>query len=63
MTRLICGWCKKEFSQDTSKGEYGFPVLTYSHCCRRLPSSKKEDTGSMVGRKHIHIPYKNGDIA
>jgi len=30
---------------------------------RLLPSLKKELTGNLVGRKHIHRDYKNGDIA
>ena len=61
-TRLICGWCRKEFYADTEKGKSGaFPVIV--HCGHILPASKKESTGNIVGRKHIHIPYKDGDIA
>ena len=62
-TRLICGWCRKEFYADTRKGknDEAFPPIV--HCGHILPASKKESTGNLVGRKHIHIPYKNGDIA
>lgn len=60
-TRLICGWCKKEFYAHTEKGDHGFPVIV--HCGRILPGSKKESTGNLTGRKHTHTAYKNGDIA
>ncbi len=61
-TRLICGWCTDEFYADTQRGKTGeFNVIV--HCGHILPASKKESTGNIVGRKHIHIPYKDGDIA
>lgn len=62
-TRLICGWCGKEFYANTKKGkkDIAFPVII--HCGHILPASKIEYTGNIVGRKHYHTPYKNGDIA
>ena len=61
MTRLICGWCGKEFHAKTRQATHGFPVII--HCGHILPASKKESTGKIVGRKHIHIEYKDGDVA
>ncbi len=63
MTQITCGWCRREFIADTSKyKDHGFPVLVCRHCGRLLPASKKISTGNVVGQKHIHIPYKDGDI-
>lgn len=60
-TRLICGWCRKEFYAYTKKGNLAFPVII--HCGHILPASKKVSTGNLVGKKHWHREYKNGDIA
>ncbi len=63
MTKLICGWCKKEFEATITKDKFEErSILIYPHCGRRLPSSKIESTGNLVGRKHIHTEWKKGDI-
>lgn len=63
MTRIICGWCREEFEADTSAYKtYGFPTIICPGCGRLLPASKKEFTGNVVGLKHIHTPYKDGDV-
>lgn len=62
--KLICSWCHKEFTANVTKdedGERGY--LTCSNCGRLLPSSKIESTESLVGRKHFHSEFKEGDIA
>ena len=60
---LICGWCSKTFYATISKGKSGErEILSCPHCARRLPSSKKESTGDLSGRKHIHTEWKSGDI-
>lgn len=60
-TQLICGWCREVFYADTEKTTGGFiPII---HCGHILPGSKKEPTGNIVGRKHFHTAYKNGDVA
>ena len=62
--KIICGWCRKEFTANITKDKEGDRnFLTCSNCGRLLPSSKKESTESLVGRKHIHIEYKDGDVA
>ena len=61
--KLICGWCYKEFeiNQITNKnGERS--LLICPHCSRTLPSSKKKQTDNLVGARHIHEEWKNGDI-
>ena len=64
MTILKYGWCRKEFEKDTGRDKHGeFPVIVCPHCAQTLPGSRKESAGNVVGRKHIHIPYKDGDIA
>ena len=63
MTKLICGWCKEEFEATIYKSESGDRnILICPHCSARLPSSRKESTGSLVGTQHIHTEWKNGDI-
>ena len=61
---LTCGWCKGYFAAIITKDKTddARSILNCPHCSRTLPSSKKESTGSLVGRKHIHIDWKNGDI-
>ena len=70
MTRLICGWCRKEFHAKITRAKAGGTKdaserskLFCPHCWRNLPSSKIESTGNVVGRKHFHKDYKDGDVA
>ena len=64
IVEITCGWCKKKFYRDTSTNKDGkYPILTCPHCARILPASKKVSTGNIVGRKHIHLDYMEGDIA
>ena len=62
MTKLICGWCDKDFQFDTEKGEHGYKKVFCPNCGRAFPGSKKESTGNLVGRKHVHTHYKSGDV-
>ncbi len=62
-TLLICGWCKNEFKTKIFKNEdEERTLLQCPHCGRLLPSSKKILTGNLVGAKHIHIEWKDGDV-
>lgn len=62
--KVICGWCRKEFETDNAKnprtGSYGTKICP--HCGREVSSSKKEMTGNLVGKKHVHFPLKQGDV-
>lgn len=55
-----CGWCgfefKKEvvYSGESKKGAYSSSVIC-PDCGRTIPTWKREETGNIVGRKHIHI--------
>ncbi len=62
MTMLICGKCKEEFRCITKGRKHGYGMITCPHCGKIYACSKKEYTGNLVGRKHIHIQYKDGDI-
>ena len=62
MTKLICGYCDKEFEFDTTGGRHGYKQVRCPTCGRTFPGSKKEMTENVVGKKHIHTPYKNGDV-
>ncbi len=61
---LICGWCHNHFDTiiTRDKKDDARSILICPHCARTLPSSKKESTGKVVGRQHIHTEWKNGDI-
>ena len=54
-----CGWCgfgfQKEVIYDGSskKRAYSTPVVC-PKCARTIPTWKKESTGNIVGRTHIH---------
>ena len=61
-TRLICGYCKTEFQVYTKKGNHGYIEITCLGCFKTFPGSKIKLTGNSVGAKHIHTPYKDGDI-
>ena len=62
MTLLICGHCNNKFQFNTQKGEYRYTPIVCPNCGRTFPGSKKELTGNLVGKKHVHTQYKNGDI-
>ncbi len=62
-TRLICGWCRKEFYTDTKRNKETGTFIPIVHCGRILPASKIEFTGNVVGVKHHHTEYKDGDVA
>lgn len=63
-----CPWCKEEFSRDVEfhpgkptkesirgkKGSFSNQVMC-PQCGNFIPTWKKELTGEIVGRKHIHI--------
>ena len=60
---LICGWCDETFYATINKSKSGErEILSCPHCARILPSSKKESTGNLSGRKHIHTEWRNGDV-
>ena len=62
MTKLFCGYCNKDFEADTKEDRHGFKEVRCPHCGRTFPGSKIESTGDLAGKKHIHIPYKSGDV-
>ena len=69
MTSLICGWCKESFEatidncpKANNEVNQGRNILICTKCGQRLPSSNKILTGELVGRKHRHKEWKNGDI-
>jgi len=63
-TYLICGWCGRNFFANTIKDKWGdFQLIRCPHCKRELHGSKIELTGNIVGAKHIHLAYKNRDVA
>lgn len=63
MTKLICGWCNKGFEAIISIDKHNDRnLLNCPHCGRLLPSSKRESTGELSGRKHFHREWKDGDI-
>ena len=59
MIKIRCSWCAHEFetilgrTQDGDRGK-----LICPKCWRTLPSSIKESTGNVTGRKHIHREHK-----
>ena len=65
--QYICPWCEHEFKQDVTyftggangkfsrhKGCYSTQVKCQK-CHRLIPTWKKEDTGNVIGKKHIHV--------
>jgi hypothetical protein len=60
--KVKCGWCKKEFETDNQKNKDDYPVRICSHCGKIVSGSRKESTGNVTGRKHIHSDSKNGDV-
>lgn len=61
---LTCGWCGYQFTANLFMNKDGERnKVICPHCSQILSSSHKESTGNVVGRKHTHIEYKNGDIA
>lgn len=67
---LICGWCDREFQAKITTARAGGrkdaserSKLFCPHCKKALPSSRKEFTGNVVGRKHTHTDYRDGDRA
>jgi len=62
--KVFCGWCKKGFVTDNTRNpkteSYGTKICP--NCGRGVRSSKIELTDNVVGRKHIHLPLKQGDI-
>ena len=56
-----CTWpsCidKPEFEKEVvydAEAKYGTPVVC-PYCTNLIPTWKREETGNVVGRKHIHI--------
>lgn len=62
MVNVVCGWCKKEFETGNQKIKDDYPVRSCPFCGRTVNASRKESTGNIVGRKHIHSNSKEGDI-
>ena len=62
MITVVCGWCRESFETNKTKGEYGYGKLRCPHCGRIVNSSKKESTGKIVGRQHIHRDLRDNDI-
>ncbi len=63
MVKVKCPWCLELTEIDSSKGPYGYGSSFCSKCGRSIPSSKKESTGNVIGKKHIHRSYKRGETA
>jgi len=60
---VICGWCKNPMEANiTLDKDKARSILICPNCSRTLPSSRKESTNNVVGRKHIHRDWKSGDI-
>jgi transcription elongation factor Elf1 len=60
---FICGWCRNSFKEKITKDKYDDrSLLICPNCGHLLPSSRKESTGKLESRKHIHIEWKNGDV-
>jgi len=61
--RCICGICRNEiiilvtFANSGERNPLICPI-----CYSTLPSSKKELLDNVVGAKHIHTEWKDGDI-
>lgn len=63
MTKLICGWCREGFEMRLYKDKHDERnLIVCPNCGRLLPSSRKEPTGNLVGRKHLHVEWRDGDI-
>lgn len=64
MSKILvkCGWCKKKFETDNQRGKWGYRYKACPHCGRTVMSSKKELTERVIGRKHIHLNLKEGDV-
>jgi hypothetical protein len=57
--KVICGWCGKETEIKGISDETGYGVSVCSNCNRLIPSSKIiRENG-----KHIHMNFKEGDVA
>ena len=58
--KYVCDWCNYEFEQEV---EYKLGSKKYAHstkvvcpnCGRTIQTWKRESTGELVGKKHIHI--------
>ena len=61
MVNVICCWCLERITINNTSGTNGYGQTTCSECGRLIPSSKKEFTGNTLGRKHIHMAYRDGD--
>jgi len=61
---VICGWCKNPLEANITKdkNDNARSILICPGCSRTLPSSRRESTHNIVGRKHIHRDWKSGDI-
>ena len=55
-----CGWCQHEFKQEvvysgeSKKGAYSSTVVC-PKCATTIPTWKREETGNVVGKKHVHL--------
>lgn len=65
MVQIKCGWCGEEFDVNVTIGRISGcrSLVKCPKCCNLLPSSRKIPTGNVVGRKHIHWEYEEGDTA
>jgi hypothetical protein len=51
-----CGYCGETFEKEVNYSEdAGGSTIVKCSCGNYLPTWKKELTGNVVGRKHIHI--------
>ena len=60
--KVICSWCREEIKLDNSKEKYSYGIKHCPKCFASIRSSTKESTGSLSGRKHIHLSLKTGDV-
>lgn len=57
----ICQWCNRRFSKDViyftgdGKKSNGSNQVRCPNCNGLIPTWKKEETGNIIGKKHIHI--------
>ena len=64
MVLIKCGWCEHEFNRTIYIDKFEERIiLMCPKCHHQLASSKKIPTGQLVGRKHIHEEYQDGDTA
>lgn len=52
---FVCPWCGKIFDQQVRYEPLVGSSQVKCFCGNFIPTSKKQFTGNVVGRKHIHL--------